>query len=340
MSQANAEGLVRLGRDPLLLAAALRRWLPEGHDLVEVVPLSAGHSNETYLLHGLNAVLRMPPSHEGLLPPYDMAAQHALLDAVSRVSDGPPVPRVRQLCLDPEVAGAPFFIMDCAPGVSFDHPDVPAWLSDAAPKTRDSICEQWLQAITAVTRIPLSAMPGVPHRTPRQEAQHWLDVATGAAAPAALLDLLSELVADPPPTSGPPTAVHGDTRHANCLWHHGRLTAFVDWELASVGDPMLDLGNTIAYFPDGVTPVVTAGFTLAGWWDRHQVVDAWQRGTGRRAIALPRWEGLAMARLAAILSVGAQLHRLGRAHDPRFSVWAETLPLYVALIEIRLQLPQ
>lgn len=322
-----------------MLRDRLASWHLSGNDLRAVVALSTGHSNETYRLEGLDQILRMPPSQQGLLPPYDMAAQHALLDRLSRVEDGPPVPRVGELCLDPEVLGAPFFLMDCAPGTSYDHPDVPDWVKTAAPQTRDAMCRQWLDAVVAVSRVPVSEMVGVPHHDAAQEAAHWLSVARQAQAPAALVELLADLVAHPPAPSGPATAVHGDTRHANCLWQDGVLTAFVDWELARVSDPLLDLANTLCYFPDGQVPLTTAGFDLPGWWDRRQVVQAWEDGTGRTAVDLPRWEGLAMAKLAAVLAVGADLHRRGLSTDPRFAVWQQTLPHYVELIRFRMSLP-
>jgi aminoglycoside phosphotransferase (APT) family kinase protein len=160
---------------------------------------------------------------------------------------------------------------------------------------------------------------------------------TGCQSP--LIELLEDLVATPPKPSGPPTAVHGDTRHANCLWENGILTAFVDWELARVADPLLDLANTLCYFPDGYLPLTTAGFDLPGWWDRRQVVQAWEAGTGRTAVDLPRWEGLAMAKLAAVLAVGADLLTRGLSTDPRFAVWQQTLPQYVELIRFRMSLP-
>lgn len=326
-------------RDVAQLRDRLAEWLPAGTDLREVVALSTGHSNETYRLEGLGQILRMPPSQEGLLPPYDMAAQHALLDRLSRVEAGPPVPRVGALCLDPEVLGAPFFLMECAPGTSYDHPDVPDWVLAATPQVRDEMCRQWVDAIVAVTRVPISEMIGVPHHDAAQEAAHWLTVARQAQAPAALLDVLQDLTDCPPKASGPVTAVHGDTRHANCLWENGVLTAFVDWELARVADPLLDLANTLCYFPDGQVPLTTAGFDLPGWWDRRQVVQAWEAGTGRVAVDLPRWEGLAMAKLAAVLAVGADLLTRGLSSDPRFAVWRDTLPQYVELIRFRMSLP-
>lgn len=327
-----------MSRDLARLLTGLQDWLPDGERLQAVVPLSTGHSNETYLLEGIDAVLRMPPSRRGLLPPYDMAVQHALLDSVSRTVTGPPVPSVRELCLDPGVLGDPFFVMQRAPGESFDHPNVPDWLTTAEPALRAEMCRQWLEAVVAVPQIPAEAMVGVPRRSPREEAEHWASVARDADAPLALVDLLDDLVAHPPATSGAPTAVHGDTRHANCLWLDGRLTALVDWELAMVGDPMLDLGNALAYFPDGVSPAITAGFDLPGWWGRDEVIAAWETGTVRTAVDTARWEGLAMARLAAILAVGAQLLAAGESDDPRFAAWRDGLPLYVQLIELRISL--
>ena len=65
-----------MARDTNKLAAGLRDWLPRGGSITGVKTLSAGHSNETYLVEGIDEILRMPPSEEGLLPPYDMRRQH------------------------------------------------------------------------------------------------------------------------------------------------------------------------------------------------------------------------------------------------------------------------
>src|SRR2546426_12699293 len=96
-------------RDLERMARELRRMLPGGEAITTVVALSTGHSNETYLLEGLDRILRMPPSEEGLLPPYDMARQHAVLSAVAAWREGPPVPRVFELCTDAGGIGDPLF---------------------------------------------------------------------------------------------------------------------------------------------------------------------------------------------------------------------------------------
>src|SRR5262245_11606971 len=108
-----------MARDLEQMTQALRRWLSGGEAITRIVPLSTGHSNETYLLEGVDRILRMPPSEEGLLPPYDMAAQHAILKAVGAHSGGPPVPNVFELCRDATVLGDPFFLMERLNGEAF-----------------------------------------------------------------------------------------------------------------------------------------------------------------------------------------------------------------------------
>ena len=92
-----------IGRDTGALADGLRRYLPRGDRITGVKTLSAGHSNETYLVEGIDEILRMPPSAEGLLPPYDMARQHAVLSAVKANTRTVPLPAMLELCTDPSI---------------------------------------------------------------------------------------------------------------------------------------------------------------------------------------------------------------------------------------------
>src|SRR5262249_25558741 len=179
------------------LARGLRPYLRGGEAITRIVPLSTGHSCETYLLEGLDRILRTEPSEEGLLPPYDMAFQHRVLGAVGACPGGPPVPRVFELCTDPSVIGSPFFIMERLVGEAFEY-QVPPWLAAAAPEVRGRMSAQWIDAVVAVHRMPVESMPG-PRTTPADEASHWRDVARSPEAPRALLGLRGERTIDPPP---------------------------------------------------------------------------------------------------------------------------------------------
>ena len=319
-----------MSRDLTRMLAGLRDYLGVGSALTSITALSTGHSNETYKLEGIDRILRMPPSKEGLLPPYDMAAQHAVLDAMGKHPAGPPVPKVYELCTDSALIGDPFFIMECLQGEAFEYV-TPEWLKALPAATREAMCAQWIGAVAAVHKLPVAAMPAAA-RTVVEEAQHWLDVARGAAAPPALVTVLEDLVARPPRPSGPPCPIHGDPKHGNTLWdRQGRMLALLDWEMAGVSDPLLDLGYVLQFYDQGEAALGAAGYELPGWWSRSRTIDEWQRMTGRTAIDMHRYEAIQVAKVAAIIALGVHLYETGRAPDPRFASWATIVPPYVAL---------
>lgn len=319
-----------MSRNLDLLLSGLRGYLGAGPALTGITPLSTGHSNETYKLEGINRILRMPPSKEGLLPPYDMAAQHAVLSAMAEGPAGPPVPRVFELCTDASVIGDAFFVMECLEGEAFEY-QTPDWLKAAPTSMPDRMCAQWIGAVTAVHCLPVSQMPAR-MRTAQQEAAHWLSVAREAEAPAELVAVLEDLVATPPRPSGPPTPVHGDPKHGNCLWNRqGKLLALLDWEMAGIGDPLLDLGYIMQFYDQGEAALASAGYELPGWWSRSRTVEEWSRRTGRAVVDLHRYEAIAVAKVAAIIALGVHLFETGRAPDPRFAAWSAVVPPYVAL---------
>jgi aminoglycoside phosphotransferase (APT) family kinase protein len=303
-----------MARDLTRLASALRAWLPDGESLEAVVPLSAGHSNETYLLTGLDRILRTPPSETGLLPPYNMPRQFRIMDRVGRSEGGPPVPRMRELCEDPTVIGDPFFTMDRARGEAYEAYGMPEWVKGADAAFRSAMCEQWIDAIAAVHLLHTEVVGDEP-RTPAEEANHWRRVAEGAASPAELIDLLRRLAEDPPPVSGPATPLHGDAKLGNCMWQDGRLTALLDWEMAGVGEPLIEMGYLLWTFESYRNP------DSPGWWTRDQVIARWQQRTGRTVQGLARYEVLGMAKVITILAAGVHLVKSGQSEDPRFATW-------------------
>lgn len=322
-----------MARDTERLAAGLRDWLPRGSGITGITTLSAGHSNETYLVEGLDEVLRMPPSEEGLLPPYDMVRQHQVLSAAAASAPQVPLPPMLELCDDPAVLGDPFFLMGKVSGEAFEYA-VPEWLAADPTNGAEHVCRQWFDAIIGLHAMPVSAMPEG-GRTVQEEAQHWLDVARGAESMPALIAVLEDLAKRPPRTSGPATPVHGDPKHGNCLWDRGRLTALLDWEMAQISEPLLDLGYILMFHDQGEASLANAGFELPGWWSPERMIAEWEKGTGRTAVDAHRYAVLGQAKVSAIISVGAHLFNSGRIADPRFQAFGAVLPAYVGLLERR-----
>jgi aminoglycoside phosphotransferase (APT) family kinase protein len=322
-----------MARDLHAMTAALRAYLDGGDRITGIRTLSAGHSNETYLIEGLDRVLRTPPSEEGLLPPYDMARQHAILRAVHGWDDALPIPRVHELCTDETIIGAPFFVMETLDGEAFEFA-LPDWLSREPETMADALCRQWFGALTALHRMPVGRMvPG--GRDVVEEARYWRDVAMAAEASPRLIEVLQDLVRRPPKTSGPSTPVHGDPKHGNCLWNQGRLVGLLDWEMAQVSEPLIDLGYILMFHDQGEAGLANAGFELPGWWSPARMIAAWEAATGRTAVDVARYAVLGQAKVTAIIEVGYQLFKSGRTSDRRFESWGLVLPGFTRLLSER-----
>lgn len=304
------------------LLKRVKAWLPDGGRVSGLRVLSAGHSNETFYLEGLDRVLRMPPSQGGLLPPYDMAKQHRILASVCAMKDGPPVPRVYELCEDPDVAGDPFFIMEALVGEEFEY-TAPQWLLDAPESQRTSMSTQWIDAIAALHDRPASEMPEKLITT-REYAENCLKMTSVPTGDKALIALLENFVKNPLPTSGPPTPVHGDPKIGNMMWRpDGTLVAMLDWEMAHGGEPLHDLGWALCLYNQ---PLASAGLDLPGWLQPDQMAERWERRTGRSAAALNQYMVLAYAKICSINTWGVWLYESGQTKDERYAAWGRGMP--------------
>lgn len=316
--------------------AALREHLDGGERLTGLRPLASGHSNRTYLLEGLDRVLRAPPAGPPLLGDQDLGRQHRVMRAVA-AAGAPPVPRVFELCEDASVTGFPFLVMERVDGDSTDWKP-PAWMEAGGPALRASLSAQWIGAVAAIHRLAPSADWG--ERTPASDAAGWLELIRDKDPPSRLLRLLDELAEHPGPRSGPPTPLHGDPKLANLLWADGRLTAVLDWELAAVGEPLTDLGYLLGLWPAHADEPGQMPYTqLTGWWARERMLAEWERATGRSAEGIERHERLGMAKIGAIFALGIHLHATGASDDPRLARWPRSLALWLDRIDHRTACP-
>lgn len=327
------------GAPPVLdgeeLLVRLRAALPDGARITGLRRLGDGHSNDTYLLKGLDLLLRAAPAGPGLMPDYDIPHQFRVLRAVGQAAGAPPVPRVSGLCTDQAVIGRSFFLMERRPGSSTDW-NPPDWLREGPDALRATLSRRWIGAIAAVHGLDTGVVGRMPC-TPGDEAGRWLDLARNARGPSRLLTILEDLAGDPPASSGPATCVHGDVKFANLLWTpDGELTAMLDWEFAHVGEPLTDLGYLLGLWPAEPGEPGQMPFTrLDGWWDRERFIAGWQELTGRSAVGVERHEDLGMAKIGVIFALGIDLYRSGRSTDPRLARWERSLEVWLDSIERR-----
>lgn len=315
-------------RDVNVLADRLAQFVPLAQGLTEVQPLSTGHSNETYLLNGVDLVLRMPPSQTPLVTSaHSVTAQATILQRLAETLTAPFLPVVRHSEPDSEILGDPFFLMDFAPGQTFSEYGVPDWLAEGDDSFRGSIIEQYVQSIVTVHQHGILDALGEPLCS-ADELDKWRLVAH-AAHNSRLLACFDALDRMEPARSGDPTLVHGDPKPQNALFDDGRLTALLDWEMSFNGDPLWDLGYILIFFE---SPVHAAfgGCDLPGMPDRAQAIAAWERGTGRSATGVEWYEAASMAKVASLLAYGAYLGDNDLTTDERLLAWGPFAELFIS----------
>ncbi|SOD72156.1 aminoglycoside phosphotransferase (APT) family kinase protein [Jatrophihabitans sp. GAS493] len=322
------------------LITGIERFLGRPGSVTEVVTVSAGFSNETYLLRGTDVVVRMPPSGTGLLPPYDMHAQHDVLAAVGAALPGLPVPKVFGWSEDPSYIGRPFYLLELLPGASFEL-EAPAWLTDGTPELRHSVGEQWISAFSNVSKAPPAATLGSP-LSATEAYRRWYDLTVADTAKGTasakygriLIELLDEIFARGLKASGPATLVHGDSKIANVMWRDGKLSALLDWEMCYNGDPLADLAYMLYWLPadPSLNEMGLPGFdfySLPGFPPRAEAIDIWQRITGRAADDVQWYEVAEAAKIGSIVLRGVVAHEAGEISDERLSFWPLVIPMIV-----------
>ena len=163
-------------RDVNVLRERLAAFLPNGERITGLRPLTAGHSNETYVIEGLDLILRLAsaaPSFES----HGILTQARIYDEVSRFDSAPPVPRIHVIHEDAELLGAPFFVMEKIEGVSVDDYTLPEWFTSLSDEQRSDLCQHWIAAIGSIATVAAASTHSA------RRARRKMKCATGAKSP-------------------------------------------------------------------------------------------------------------------------------------------------------------
>ncbi|MBA3842290.1 MAG: phosphotransferase family protein [Actinobacteria bacterium] len=294
-----------------LIALLERQGVAAGRP--EIVLLGGGLSNCTFLLRfpdSLELVLRRPPRTPGHASAHNVLREAQLLSALAETSV--PVPRVRVICDDEAVIGVPFYVMEKIDG-HIPLTGLPA--AATTPVGRRAFGEAVIDALATIHAVNLEATAldqvgrpnGYLERQLRRHIGLWEayrtrelpDIATVATWLAQTLPRQSEV-----------TLVHGDFHPANVALSYDvptRVVAVLDWELATRGDPLSDIGYLTSLWHEDTDPPhpfergpVTRG---EGSLTRAQLVERYAAASGRSTEQHAWYEVLALWR-AAIFTEG------------------------------------
>jgi aminoglycoside phosphotransferase (APT) family kinase protein len=328
----HAEGAANQ-REPLLVLEPLIAFLA-AHGLAAPADLSAepigdGHSNVTFAL-STDVVLRRPP--RGPLPPsaHDVLREARLLTALARTDVR--APRVLAMGDDPAVIGAPFFIMERVPGTVITD-TVPAALND--PAQHAAIAAELIDALVELHAADWSTIgldgfgkpTGYLERQLRRFAGLWEHNRTREIPE---LDQVAEWLAAHVPQSPPTTIVHGDYRLGNTMFATAapaRLTAILDWEMATLGDPLADIGYLMIHWVQAGDPPTR--FTLHnvtqqdGFPTRQELVARYEERSGRSVRDLNWYLTLALWKSAVFMEGNYKRAIAGSTDDPWLKTFGE-----------------
>jgi aminoglycoside phosphotransferase (APT) family kinase protein len=289
-------------RPPLLVLEPLRRFLDEhslGSGDIEASPIGEGHSNVTYLITRgeTELVLRRPPRPP--LPPsaHDVLREARLLRALHDTDAR--VPTVLAVCEDPGWIGSPFYVMERIHGEVIVS-SIPAELD--TPDQRHRIAEQLIDALAEIHAVDWLAVglegfgkpTGYLERQLRRFVGLW-EVNKTREIPA--VEHVGSWLAQNMPASGPATIVHGDFRLGNTIFAPAapaRLAAVLDWEMATIGDPLADVGYLCMMWTENADPVsglrehLGAVTRKQGFPTRAELIAYYEQRTGRSMQDL-RW---------------------------------------------------
>jgi aminoglycoside phosphotransferase (APT) family kinase protein len=324
-----------------VLADYLRRQLNiSGPLTVEQFP--SGHSNLTYLLcaDGKQYVLRRGPLGPVAPKAHDMAREYRLLRALH--PHFPEAPEAFHLCEDLSILGATFFLMERRHGVILRDrmppdfaqlPNYPRRVSEALIS-----CLVRLHAIDVATTglTTLGKPDGFLARQVQGWAERWhLAQVDEIPEMDAVIHWLEQRI----PQSPAPTLVHNDYKLDNVMFRLGsadHIEAVLDWEMATIGDPLADVGLALCYWAWASAPQLQAQAipTLTsqpGWYTRDQFVELYARLSGRDLTSIGYYEVLGVFKLAVILQQIYYRFRRGQTADARFCNFGDRVRGLIAL---------
>jgi len=326
-------GEVRAGEMPDLerLAGFLRGALPGFGEPLTLQQFSRGHSNLTYLVRSGNreAVLRRAPFGSKVKSAHDMLREYTVLRALSPLY--PKAPRPLVACEDPGVIGAPFYLMERVRGVILrgNRPPPGVELGPHRMWALSSALVDGLAELHALdVRRPEFATLGRPEGYVARQVAGWTERYLRARTDEIpeIERAASWLAAHQPPERGA-VLVHNDYKYDNLVLDPAnptRIVAVLDWEMATVGDPLMDLGTTLGYWIDPADPgemrALPLGPTLLpGNLTRVELVGHYAARSGRTVDGILFYYVFALCKIAAIAQQIYRRYKEGFTRDERFA---------------------
>ena len=308
------------------LEAYLQGVLGTGFRLHHIRQFPGGYSNLTYLLETSQGelVLRRPPFGANIKSAHDMGREFRVLNLLQPVY--PLIPQPVHHCAEEQVIGAPFYLMTRVKGLIL-RPGRPEATS-LEPTQWRALSQAAIRNQVLLHQLDLSGdlgQLGNPAGYTERQVTGWIgryERAKTGEVPA--MSALAQWLPAHLPPEGKPALVHNDYKYDNLVLDPadpGRILAVLDWEMATIGDPLMDLGTSLAYWVEpGDSPALRL-FNVthhAGNFTRREVVAHYAEQSGRDLSQVLFYYVFGCYKLAGIIQQIYARYVAGHTRDPRF----------------------
>lgn len=320
------------------LADYLRDKLESANQPMTVEQFPGGAANLTYLLKfgEREYVLRRPPLGPVAPKSHDMAREYKVLSVLYQKF--PYAPRAYHFCEDLEVIGAPFLIMERHRGqvVRREMPETFAAIPDAARQMSQALIDR-LADFHAVDFAGLGLEElGKPEGFVERQIESWYgrwEKAKVREVP--IFDDVYIWLKQNQPAPTPSTLLHNDYKLDNVMFSSSNpsdLVAIFDWDMCTLGDPLVDLGTLLAYWTEQDDPPYYKGLlgmpaTHYGFLTRQELVERYAEKSGRSVENIRFYHVLALYRVVVILAQIYVRYYRGQTQDERFAAMGDIYPI-------------
>lgn len=332
LTDLNAPLPVRKGEELPIepLEAYLKEHLPSASGSLTVEQFSHGHSNLTYLLKlgDQEMVLRRPPFGNQVKTAHDMGREYRVLTQLHPVYA--PAPRPYLYCEDPSVLGDAFYVMERRHGVVL-RKQLPSGLV-IDETTAKRLSEALIDNLVALHALDdqsagLSGL-GKPEGYVQRQVEGWSKRHVQAMTEAVpSMDRIATWLNENLPKESRASVIHNDYKYDNLLLHPDdptRIEAVLDWEMATLGDPLMDLGTTLGYWveandPEELQDSAFGPTALPGNLTRTQLIERYADQSGQMVSDPVFYYCFGVFKIAVIIEqIYARFVR-GHTQDPRFA---------------------
>jgi len=317
------------------LLAYLTAHLPDVEGPLVIEQFPAGFSNLTYLLRAGNRelVLRRPPIGAKIKTAHDMSREYRILSHLHPVYKK--VPRPLLFCEDEEILGAPFYVMERVTGIIL-RAQAPRGLELSSELMR-GLSEAFVENLAEIHEVDYEAAGlgdlGSPQGYVKRQVEGWTRRYFNARTDdVPSIEKLAEwLVQHLPADSEKASLIHNDYKYDNLVLSPQdptRVVAVLDWEMATIGDPLMDFGTSLGYWVETTDPEEWQryGFgltSLPGSFTRRELLDHYERRTSRNIDDPVFYFAYGLLKIAVIVQQIYFRYQKGLTRDPRFAQLGE-----------------